>query len=169
MDEKLESKNASVFECSCSNQVPTFTPYWGRDKAKDKDIQDVYQMAEKKGIEPDKCTGLFFDSISNYENCDDSMPILTKTENDINDSIKEIYKESNEIPQVTTLEEKVIARSSYKKVLALAGLAVQHQNNMFDEMEETISELMNLSWRMESKAKNLQEQLKNLKKLAVLD
>lgn len=127
-----------------------------------------------RGKRRDKVTGLWLDStedgVTTGPQCPESMPdvrtIHSECENLNSDGME---PETQSVPDITTLGQKAITRGTYQHVLALAGVAKKQQETEFERIERDINSLKKSANSMLATAKRMEDNLKRLRELAVLD
>jgi hypothetical protein len=131
----------------------------------------TYDDKLEKGCKPNG-DGLFGDCVGEYVS--EVQPDIRPLHREVATEKEELYESGLEYaaaiaPDIIRLEEKDVVHRTYKKVLALAGVASTNQKTTFDMIEETISEMRKQAQNLLCQAKKLDDQLIYLKNLAVLD
>lgn len=127
-----------------------------------------------RGKRRDKVTGLWVDAVENgvttgpvvLNDVPDLRAIHAECENLNSDGLE---PESKSVPDITTLGQKAITRGTYQHVLALAGVAKKQQETEFERIERDINSLKCSANTMLATAKRMEDNLKRLRELAVLD
>lgn len=154
-------KAGRVFSVDCGSMSP---------EKQNKLVGKMKESFEKMPQKPDEETGLKVDTVkAGYVEMD--MPVFDRpaAKRDWTGWKDGELREPKKDLEITTLLEKVKGQKDYKQILALAALGVKHQQNTFDVVEKRIGTLRSYSQFIVVQLDRLEQDLEQLKTLAVLN